>query len=107
MFQTTDPGKPRSMSRRYGGSPVATVISIITDVAALILILWILMWAFDANRSNDLVNWVHNTASWLGGWAHDLFSVHAGWPRTLLDYALPAAVYLLIGQAVTGRINRA
>jgi hypothetical protein len=39
------------MSTRYGGSPAGTVISVIADIAALILILWIGLYLFDANTA--------------------------------------------------------
>lgn len=95
------------MARRYGGNLAATIILVIADVAAFILILWILLWMLDANRANDLVEWIHDTASWLGGWAHNIFSPDSDWGRVLLNYGLPAAVYLIIGHALAGRVNRA
>ena len=95
------------MSRRYRGNPAATIIIVVADVAALILILWIVLWMLDANRANDLVAWIHDVASWLGGWAHGIFPTRSAWARTLLDYGLPAAVYLVVGHAVAGRVNRA
>ncbi|NUS11030.1 MAG: hypothetical protein HOY69_06430 [Streptomyces sp.] len=94
------------MARRYGGNPAAAVIMIAADIAALILILWIIFFVFDANRANDLVKWVHHAADWLATWSKDLFTPdNAKW-RTVLNYGLPAAVYLVIAQVVTGRINR-
>jgi hypothetical protein len=94
------------MSRRYGGSPAGTVISIIADIAALILILWIALYLFDANTTNNTVSWVHDAANWLSGWSRDLFTIDSDNWRTVVDYGLPAVVYLLIGHAVAGRVNR-
>jgi hypothetical protein len=95
------------MARRYGGNPAAVIILVAADIAALILLLWILFFCLDANRANDLVNWVHHAADWLAGWSRDLFTPdNAKW-RTVLNYGLPAAVYLLIAHAVAGRVNRA
>jgi hypothetical protein len=94
------------MSRRYGGNPAATIILIAADVAALILVLWIAFYLFEANSANDLVSWVHHAANWLAGWSRDLFTVdNADW-RTVLNFGLPAVVYLLIGHALAGRVNR-
>jgi hypothetical protein len=96
-----------AMARRYGGNPAAVIILIAADIAALILILWILFFLLDANRANDLVNWVHHAANWLSGWSRDLFTPdNAKW-RTTLNYGLPAVVYLLVAHAVAGRVNRA
>jgi hypothetical protein len=95
-----------AMARRYGGNPAAVIILIAADIAALILLLWILFFCFDANRANDLVDWVHHSANWLAGWSKDLFTPdNAKW-RTVLNYGLPAVVYLLIAHAVAGRVNR-
>ncbi|MCX4765106.1 hypothetical protein OG562_29855 [Streptomyces sp. NBC_01275] len=94
------------MSRRYGGSPVGTVISIIADIAALILILWIVFYLLDANTANSAVDWVHDSAYWLSGWSHDLFTIHSDNWRTVVTYGLPAVVYLFIGHAVAGRVSR-
>ncbi|MFI0901198.1 hypothetical protein [Streptomyces sp. NPDC020983] len=94
------------MARRYGGNPAAALILIAADIAALILVLWILFFVFDANRANDLVDWVHHAANWLATWSRDLFTPdNAKW-RTVLNYGLPAVVYLAVAQAFAGRVNR-
>jgi hypothetical protein len=95
------------MARRYGGNPAAAIILIAADIAALILILWILFFLLDANRGNDLVTWVHHAANWLATWSRDLFTVHNDDWRTILNYGLPAVVYLVVAHAVAGRVNRA
>jgi hypothetical protein len=92
---------------RSGSNTAATVIAVVADIAAVILGLWILMYWLDANRSNDLVDFVQDAARWLAGWSHDLFTMDADWLRILLNYGLPAVVYLFIGHAVAGRIRRA
>jgi hypothetical protein len=94
------------MARRYGGNPAAVIIRIAADIAALILIFWILFFVFDANQGNGLVDWVHHAANWLASWSKDLFTVHNLKWRTVLNYGLPAVVYLLVAQAVSGRVNR-
>ncbi|MEC4017781.1 hypothetical protein [Streptomyces sp. H27-D2] len=92
---------------RSGGNAAATVVVVIADIAAAILALWILMYLLDANRANDLVDFVHDAARWLAGWSHDLFTMDTDWVRVVLNYGLPALVYLLIGHAIAGRIRRA
>ncbi|SEN30083.1 hypothetical protein [Actinacidiphila rubida] len=93
------------MARRYGGNPAAAIILIAADIAAFILILWILFFLLDANRANDLVNWVHHAANWLATWSRDLFTPdNAKW-RTVLNYGLPALVYAGLAHLIARRIN--
>ncbi|MFH8405920.1 hypothetical protein ACH4FX_14250 [Streptomyces sp. NPDC018019] len=91
---------------RYGSSHAATAVAVIADLTALILGLWIVMYLLDANRANDLVHFVQGAARWLAGWSHDLFTFDTDWLRTLLNYGLPALVYLVVGHALAARIRR-
>ncbi len=79
---------------------------VIADVMALILGLWILMYLLDANRANELVQFIHDVARFLAGWSHDLFTFDAAWARVVAGYGLAAVVYLLIGHALAGRLRR-
>ncbi|MFC7308501.1 hypothetical protein ACFQVC_30320 [Streptomyces monticola] len=83
-----------------------TVVAVIADVLAVILGLWILMYLLDANRANDLVQFVHDVARWLAGWSHDLFTFDDTWARVVAGYGLAALVYLLVGHFVANRIRR-
>ncbi|WP_189935584.1 hypothetical protein [Streptomyces sulfonofaciens] len=95
------------MSRyRNGSDQAGTVIAIIADVFALILGLWILMYLLDANRGNDLVQLVRESANWLAGWSHDLFTFDEAWARVVAGYGLAAVVYLFVGHAVAHRLHR-
>ncbi|AUA14200.1 hypothetical protein CFP59_06378 [Streptomyces malaysiensis subsp. malaysiensis] len=81
-------------------------MAVVADVMAVILGLWILFALLDANRANDLVTVVHDAAGWLAGWSHDLFTMDTDWLRTVLNYGLPAVVYLFIGHGIAGRLRR-
>ncbi|MEU9865546.1 hypothetical protein AB0D99_32220 [Streptomyces sp. NPDC047971] len=93
------------MSRRYRGNHAATAIQLTADVCAAILALWILMYLLDANRANELVSFVEDAANWLATWSRDLFTMDTDWLRVLLNYGLPALVYVLIGHAVAARVR--
>lgn len=73
---------------------------------AFILILWILMYLLDANRANDLVEFVRASARWLAGWSHDLFTFDEAWARVVCGYGLAAVVYLLVGHGLANRLRR-
>jgi hypothetical protein len=107
-FQLAESGNPFFMSRRarYSSNEAAKAVVVLADLTALILGLWILFALLDANRANDLVNFVHAAAGWLAGWSHDLFTMDTEWVRTVLNYGLPAVIYLCIGHVLAARIRR-
>ncbi|MFC8539046.1 hypothetical protein ACLQ2N_35530 [Streptomyces sp. DT224] len=95
------------MSYSRGNSiTAARVIALVADVMAFILGLWILMYLLDANRGNELVEFVRDTARWLAGWSYDLFTFDKAWANVVAGYGLAALVYLFIGHAVAGRVRR-
>ncbi|THA63844.1 hypothetical protein E6P78_20975 [Streptomyces sp. A0958] len=95
-----------SYSRGNGSITAARVIAVVADVMAFIIGLWILMYLLDANRGNDLVEFVRHTARWLAGWSYDLFTFDRAWANVVAGYGLAALVYLFIGHAVAGRVRR-
>lgn len=95
-----------SPRQRNGSAQAATAVAIVADVMAAIIGLWILMYLLDANRANDLVQFVQEAARWLAGWSHDLFTFDAAWLRVVAGYGLAALVYLLLGHALAGRLRR-
>ncbi|MBW5421184.1 MULTISPECIES: hypothetical protein [Streptomyces] len=95
-----------SPTRHSHGSTAARVIALVADIMAAILGLWILMYLLDANRANDLVQFIHDVARWLAGWSHDLFTFDEKWARVVAGYGLAAVVYLLVGHAIAGRLRR-
>ncbi|GAA2988284.1 hypothetical protein K388_02057 [Streptomyces sp. KhCrAH-43] len=91
---------------RGNGFTAARVIALVADVMAFIIGLWILMYLLDANRGNELVDFVRDTARWLAGWSYDLFTFDKAWANVVAGYGLAALVYLFIGHAVAGRVRR-
>ncbi|MFC9248708.1 hypothetical protein ACFT7S_33170 [Streptomyces sp. NPDC057136] len=89
-----------------GSSTAARVIAVVADIMAFVIGLWILMYLLEANRANELVEFVRESARWLAGWSHDLFTFDAEWARVVAGYGLAAVVYLFIGHAVAGRVRR-
>ncbi|NGO81130.1 hypothetical protein G6045_36530 [Streptomyces sp. YC504] len=94
------------MSRNGRGWHAGTVIAVIADIMAAIIGLWILMYLLDANRANDLVQFVQDAARWLAGWSHDLFTFDEAWARVVCGYGLAAIVYLFVGHLAANRLRR-
>ena len=94
--------RSRSTARR-----TALAIHTIADVAAAFLGLWILLHLLGANEANVFVEFVHGTADWLAGWSQDIFTMDTEGLRVLLNYGLPAIIYLLVGHGIAARLGRA
>ncbi|GAA2632540.1 hypothetical protein [Streptomyces vastus] len=94
--------RPRdgSVARR-----AALAIHTIADVAAVFLGLWILLYLLEANQANVFVEFVEGTADWLAWWSQDIFTMDTEGLRVLLNYGLPAVIYLLIGHGVAVRVR--
>ncbi|MFE5720299.1 hypothetical protein [Streptomyces erythrochromogenes] len=92
--------------RTRGSSQAGRAVALVADVLAFVIVLWILLWFLDANQGNELVNFIHDTASWLAGWSYDLFTFSREWVQVVIGYGLAAVVYVLVGHAVAGWLYR-
>ncbi|MFH0520016.1 hypothetical protein ACHBTE_22945 [Streptomyces sp. M41] len=101
------PGPERSARNEATTRRAALAICTIADIAAGFLGLWVLLHLLDANQANPFVEFVHAVADWLSGWAQDIFTMDTESLRVVLNYGLPAALYLLIGHGIAARLNRA
>jgi hypothetical protein len=108
-YQTYDqaPGPGRPERNPATARRVALVTCTIADIAAGLLGLWIVLYLLDANQANPFVEFVHGMADWLSGWAQDIFTMDTEGLRVVLNYGLPAVIYLLIGHGIAARLNRA
>ncbi|MGP3980408.1 hypothetical protein [Streptomyces sp. KR80] len=89
-----------------GRNRAALIIHTIGDIAAGFLGLWILLYLLEANQGNVFVGFVESVASWLAGWAQDIFTMETEGLRVLLNYGLPAVIYLLLGHGIAARMRR-
>lgn len=84
----------------------ALVIHTIADIAAVLLGLWILLYLLEANQANVFVEFVEGMADALAWWSQDIFTMDTEGVRVLLNYGLPAVIYLLAGHGIAARIRR-
>ncbi len=101
------PRPERSPRNQATARRTALAICTVADVAAGLLGLWIVLFLLDANQGNAFVRFTHSAADWLAGWAQDIFTMDTENLRVVLNYGLPAVVYLLIGHGIAVRLNRA
>ncbi|EST34344.1 hypothetical protein [Streptomyces roseochromogenus] len=95
--------RPRDGS---GTRRTALVIHTIADVAAAFLGLWILLYLLKANQANVFVGFVEDVADALSWWSRDIFTMDTENLRVLLNYGLPAVLYLAVGHGIAMRLRR-
>lgn len=95
-----EPEQRSSGSRRWG-----VAIYTVADVAAAFLGLWILLYLLDANQANMFVGFVESMADLLAFWSQDIFTMESEALRVLLNYGLPALIYLGIGHGLAIRMR--
>ncbi|WP_406176135.1 hypothetical protein [Streptomyces sp. NBC_00996] len=102
------PGGPHRYERsRSTARRTALAVHTIADIAAVFLGLRILLYLLGANEANVFVEFVHGTADWLAWWSQDVFTMDTESLRVLLNYGLPALIYLLVGHGIAARLSRA
>lgn len=101
--------EPAPRRERYrdgtGSRRTALIVHTVADIAAGILALWIVLYALDANQANPFVEFVHSLADGLGWWAQDIFTMDQEMLRTVLNFGLPALIYLAIGHGIAARLR--
>lgn len=102
------PAAPAPQRRGDGSGTrrAALVIHSVADVAAAFLGLWILLYLLQANHANVFVGFVRDVADSLAWWSQDVFTTDTENLRVLLDYGLPAVIYLAVGHGVAMRLRR-
>jgi hypothetical protein len=102
MAQT---GKGRGAA--YGALGVlARVIDIAVAVVAVIIAVGVLLVVLEANRSNDIVDLIHDAGSWLVGPFKDFFTLDDRKLEVAVNWGLALAVYVIVGRLVTGLLRR-
>jgi len=89
-------------------SVLTRLIALAANVAALILVAWILLFLFDANTGNNIVHWFQQAADWLATWSRSLFSGDVGNSKlhAVLVFGVPAVVYAAVGNGLHRAASR-
>ncbi|QMU75678.1 hypothetical protein GXW83_07935 [Streptacidiphilus sp. PB12-B1b] len=89
-------------------SGLTRLIALAANLAALILVAWIVLYLFDASTGNSVVHWFQQAADWLATWSRSLFDgVHNNKLHALLVFGIPALVYAAVGNGIHQTANRA
>ncbi|MEV8593381.1 hypothetical protein ACIHFC_14090 [Streptomyces sp. NPDC052013] len=106
-YHQPPPSPDPSARRQATARRTALTICTIADIAAGLLGLWIALFLLDANQANVFVEFVEGTAGRLAWWSQDIFTMDTEGLRVVLNYGLPAVMYLLLGHGIAARLNRA
>jgi hypothetical protein len=91
---------------RAGAGTAARAVTAAANTASGVLGRWVLLYLLDANPENNLVTFLRDASRWLAGWSYDLFAMDTDWLRVVLNYGIPAVVYLVAGHTLASRIRR-
>jgi hypothetical protein len=85
---------------------LARVVMAIATVVALILVAGILLVVLGANRSNDLVQAVHDAAQFLAGPFDGLFNLTRHKVEIAVNWGIAAVVWYALGRLITRLLLR-
>jgi hypothetical protein len=100
--------------RRYADEPgvaeragwgIARIIRLIATALALLLVAGIALVVFEANRSNEIVNWVLDAAKWLAGPFDGMFSPDNPKTAIAVNWGIAAVVSLIIGSVTASLLS--
>ena len=100
-----------SRANRHAGAAVARAsiaraVMMITGAIALVLVVGILLVVLEANRSNELVQFVRDAASLLAGPFDNLFTLDSNKAEKAVNWGLAAIVWVALGRLVSGMLLR-
>jgi hypothetical protein len=100
-----------SRANRHAGAAVARAsiaraVMLITGAIALVLVVGILLVVLEANRSNELVQFIRDAASLFAGPLDNLFTLDSNKAERAVNWGLAAVVWVAIGRLVARLLLR-
>jgi hypothetical protein len=95
-----------SRANRHAGAAVARAslaraVMLLASAIALVLVLGILLVVLEANRSNELVQFVRDAAGFLAGPFDGLFTLDSNKAEKAVNWGIAAVVWLALGRLVS------
>ena len=85
---------------------IARAVLLVTAAIAAVLVLGILLVVLEANRGNELVQFVRDAASFLAGPLDNLFTLDSNKAEKAVNWGLAAVVWLALGRLVSRLLLR-
>jgi hypothetical protein len=98
-------------ANRHAGAAVARAsiaraVMLLASAVALVLVIGILLVVLEANRSNELVQFVRDAAALLAGPFDGLFTLDSNKAEKAVNWGIAAVVWLAIGRLVARLLLR-
>lgn len=99
---------PYDRRRRPGqvGDTVARIVRIVVSIVVLVFALHVLFVVLDANQSNGFVSFIYTLAQTFVLGLGDVFTPDDALLGVILNYALAALIWFLVGQLIIKIIRR-
>ena len=91
---------------RRGLWTLARIVNLITAAVVGLLVVGIALVVLEANKSNDVVNWLLDAARFLAGPLDDVFKLHNHKVAVAVNWGLAALVYAVIGRLIAWLLRR-
>jgi hypothetical protein len=91
---------------RRGLWTLARIVSLVTAAVVGLLVVGIALVVLEANKSNDVVNWLLDAARFLAGPLDDVFKFHSHKVAVAVNWGLAALVYAVIGRLIAWLLRR-
>ena len=92
---------------RSGRFALARVVALVGSAVAGLIVVGILLIVFEANPSNDIVDWLTDAARWLSDPFHGLFDLKSNKGQVALNWGLAAVIYFAISRVIARLLARA
>jgi hypothetical protein len=96
----------RYQSAAVARASIARFVILVATAVALILVLGIVLVLLEANRSNDLVQFVRDAASFLAGPFDGLFTLDSNKAEKAVNWGIAAVVWYAIGRLIARLLLR-
>jgi hypothetical protein len=103
---TTSSRASRHAGAAVARASIARAVIMITGAIALLLVVAILLVVLEANRSNELVQFVRDAAGVLAGPFDDLFTLDSNKAERAVNWGIAAVVWVALGRLVAGLLLR-
>jgi hypothetical protein len=85
---------------------IARIVGLITSVVVGLIVVGIVLVLLDANRNNEIVDWLVGAAGWLAEPFDNIFKMDGQKERVAVNYGLAAVVYALVGGLIVRLLRR-